>query len=724
MIPRFSHTIPYHDQELFVTTDALVGFAFELQPLDPEASDLERKLDLFRGWLKELPLELRARFILDRFHEGALPQSARTDDLKKLGFSENRVIATLECIGEPKFLTDLKKVVGLKVLSLQDQAEIVVQSFERLKNLGFSARPLGIDQLMDCFFWEKSGPFRVCSSYLDFGKHLKGVVRIQRQCVNPVFPGQITSTLGRLPIGARLTTTVRRADPLRRELGLRRRLRQESSGNTRLAKVQSEKTEKIIEKTSLEGKELFEFETLCVLEARSESDLRDRLVQAADALRDLGDTAIENFGCFPSIAATIPGAAQHVPLLELEEALLAYVPVVASHLDPSRVQASSMAVHRQDDSIFSVDLFQGSHLNANAVIVGSSGRGKSVLTGILTSSLLFDPSVRVIKVDVGGSHSRECELFEGIEYRLSIDKPSGLNPFSAIESSEVTEAKRAVLGKFLEILVLEDGEGVVPKETRVEIDDLLKEYIDSRPERPSIDDFHSKSRSFSRKKLLSRWCSSGLYSKAFAGAELDEPNSGSSPQRLRYFNFSQIFQAADPDFAQAGMAAVLAQFNLELLSRPDCKVVLICDETPFFIDRCFEFFKFSMANVRKFGASVILVVQLSQHLVKGHDTSLIENAHHRFMFSFDGSAETFGSRMNLSLDSVEKIRILKSIPRTSSEFLYQFGEETRTLVLRLTPEEYWRVTSTHLDRLKIQELRSIAPNLTLVEALKCLSSIG
>ena len=720
MIPRFSHTIPYHDLELFVTTDALVGLAVELRPLDPEASDLERSFDLFRGWLKELPLELRARFILERLQGGDLTQSIRSKELEKLGFTRNRVVVTLECIGEPRFLTDLKKVVGLRSLGLQDQAEIVVQSFERLTSLGFSIKPLGIDDLMDNFFWEKSGPFRVCSSYIDFGRHLKGVVRIQRQTANPVVPGQIASVIERLPIGSRLVTAVRRADPLKRELGLRRRLKQDSSGSGHIARVQSEKTEKVIEKTFLEGKDLFEFETLCVLDAPSESDLRDRLVTAADALRDLGETAIENYGCFPSIAATIPGASQHVPLLELEDALLAYVPIVANSQDSSKVQESAMLVHRQDSSVFAADLFQPGHLNANAVIVGSSGRGKSVLTGVLTSSLLFDPKVRIIKVDVGGSHSRECELFHGIEYRLSLDRPSGLNPFLAIADSEVNEAKRAVLGKFVEVLVLEDGENIVPKETRVEIDDLLKSYINSRPNRPSIDDFHSRAVSFSRRKLLSRWCASGLYSKAFASAAVDQ----NEKSRLRYFNFSQIFQAADPDFAQAGMAAVLAQFNLELLSSPESRVVLICDETPFFINRCFEFFKFSMANVRKFGASVILVVQLSQDLVKDQDSSLIENAHHRFMFSIDGTIESFASRMNLSLEAVVKVRDLKSIPRASSEFLYQFGDEARTLVLRLTPEEYWKVTSTHTDRLKLQELRSAAPNLTLEEALKCLSSIG
>jgi type IV secretory pathway VirB4 component len=438
----------------------------------------------------------------------------------------------------------------------------------------------------------------------------------------------------------------------------------------------------------------------------------------AEALRPLGDTMIETFGVFPTFAATIPGSHQHVPLLELEDALLSYLPVVANSCESGNGSGTMLVLHREDQSLGAIDIFAKGHLNANALIIGSSGRGKSVLTGVLTASLLHDESVKLIKVDVGGSHSRECELAGGVEFRLILDRPSGLNPFSFAKHN-ISESGRAVLGKFIEVLVMEDGESTLPKTVRVEIDDLLSAYFASKPASPTLDDFYESATGFSRRKLLSRWCKGGLYGNAFAA-----PDGHCGAPRLRYFNFSQIFQAADPDFAQAGMAAVLAQFNLELLENPEMRIVLICDETPFFIDRCFEFFKFSMANVRKFGASVVLIVQLSQHLVKNGDTGLMENAHHRFLFSADGADEDFARRLGLAVELVKRIRELKSIPKVSSEFLYQFGGETRTMVLKLTADEFWRVTSTQADRLKVERLREAVPELSLKEILSCLSRIG
>ena len=169
------------------------------------------------------------------------------------------------------------------------------------------------------------------------------------------------------------------------------------------------------------------------------------------------------------------------------------------------------------------------------------------------------------------------------------------------------------------------------------------------------------------------------------------------------------------------MAAVLAQFNMEILKYPESRIVLICDEVPFFIHRCFDFFKFSMANVRKFGASVVLIVQLSQHLVKGEDTGLLDNAFHRFLFSIDGSPDDFKTRMGLKTDQVASIKGLMAIPGKRSEVLYQVGDETKTLVIELTPEEFWRVSSTQLDRIKIQKLREAIPELSLKEVLSCLA---
>jgi hypothetical protein len=192
---------------------------------------------------------------------------------------------------------------------------------------------------------------------------------------------------------------------------------------------------------------------------------------------------------------------------------------------------------------------------------------------------------------------------------------------------------------------------------------------------------------------------------------------------LRYYNFSQIFQAADPEFAQAGIAAVLAQFNMEMLKFDGRRLVLICDETPFFIKSCFDFFKFSTANVRKYGHAVVLISQLSTDFIVGGDTGIIENSPQRFLFSTDGDEHLFQERFNLTTNHMNEIKNLRSIVGVFSEVLLQTNEVARKLKVKVTPEEYWRLTTSRVDKEKILNLLKAVPGLSMREAINCLIAL-
>ncbi len=149
--------------------------------------------------------------------------------------------------------------------------------------------------------------------------------------------------------------------------------------------------------------------------------------------------------------------------------------------------------------------------------------------------------------------------------------------------------------------------------------------------------------------------------------------------------------------------------------------MLICDETPFFIKSCFDFFKFTTANVRKFGHAVVLISQLSTDLIVNDDTGLIDNSPQRFLFSIDGNHINFQNRFGLELGHIDSIKKLRTIPGEFSECLLQTAQDSRKLTIKVTKEEYWRLTSSKEDNLKISSLRKAMPQLTLLEAIKCLS---
>jgi hypothetical protein len=182
-----------------------------------------------------------------------------------------------------------------------------------------------------------------------------------------------------------------------------------------------------------------------------------------------------------------------------------------------------------------------------------------------------------------------------------------------------------------------------------------------------------------------------------------------------------VFQASDPEFAQAGLAAVLAQFNIETLKNDGKRIVLICDETPFFIKSCFDFFKFSTANVRKFGHAVVLITQLSTDLIVNGDTGIIENSPQRFLFSVDGDVSNYQSRFGLNDLQMKTIKNLKAIPQKYSEVFLQTGDTGRKLRIEITKKEYWELTSSLQDRTRLSQLRKAVPSLSLKEAITCLS---
>lgn len=721
MIPKISHFERIGSTPVFVTTDGVCGTIFRTDLIDAESSNCFAKAESFRRWLNSLSPDLIVRVIrLAGMGDARHLVSDRASAMTILGFRDQGLLISIECQGGPALLKDVKLVFGFKPAGLYKQMEVIAEALEQWRQAGLGHVPQTEPEIQAQFFWERHSSMRVCSSYIETGGSLAGTVRLIRQASNSLDFLQLTEILSRWSFPFRLTTSLRRVDRVRREMILRTRLKQEESGEDRLSVAKAEQTGEILEDSFLRGTELFEFEMIVTIEALSESELKTRLQSVQDALAPMGDVGIETFGCLPTLAATMPGSPLHVPLFERDDSLAAFLPICAFGEGSPKDVSGSLLLHREDRSLSVVDILSKSHTNANSLVIGQSGKGKSVFTGLLTTSLLASDSVRVIKLDVGGSHRRECELQGGIEFDLALDQPSGLNPFSMLNETDMSESTRAILGKFIEVLVMEDGEDHLPKTLRVEIDELLQTYLAGNPPMPSLDGFYRSAKKFSRSSLLGRWCGSGLYGKAFQAT----PAQNQGDSRLRYYNFSQIFHAADKDFAQAGMAAVLAQFNLEVLKNPDRRIVLICDETPFFINSCFDFFKFSMGNVRKFGASIVLIVQLSQHLVKDGDTGLLDNAYHRFLFTKDGVATEFKARLGLSDEQMESLDGLSAIPGVRSEVLYQCGTESSKLLIELTPEEYWRVTSSQADRIKIQKLRQAVPELTLKEALQCIARIG
>lgn len=754
---------------VFALSNNRIVTAYSVPLVDTEQSEaLEQANGAFSLFLKSLHPKATARFWLLSQPSNGEAEEKETDHSRaqataEIGHVVNRCYLIIEIEGAKfKNLSSLLKP-KFKTQPLEAKAAELLQSFDTtsLTSAGIILRPLKRAELQSLLPTAPATAVTKLSYALDFGSHLIGIVRLIHLGTTPLTPVALAQLKDRIPLPYKIKTSARRVSDQRAETLLRRKSAQSKESTSTVGASKYAEAEDALSSVALGGQSMLEFEMFVELERSDERTLRADMNEVVQILKALGDFAIETVGVFPSYLSAQIGFDQHVSILETDQILPCFLPVwsegEADEFKAKPMQRS-LALHRRDESLLHFDVFNPSADNFSVCIFGKSGRGKSVLTNLLTRSLLNDPDIRMIKVDVGGSHSKETELLGGEEFQLSMSQPSGLNPFAffgRVHSEDVCN----IIATFLGILLIEEGEKVLSKSMRGEIEKAVTTYSLSKPREPSIDDFYTKACDLPRRSLLARWVSGGAYGNAFAGLEKGKEGSGKvearirptspfegsglrpdhgsksaliaadSPSssllsltaRLKYYNLSEIFQAADGDYAQGVMAAIIAMFNLELINCKGSRLAFVADETPFFIERCFPFFKFSTANVRKFGGSFITIAQKSSDVVINGDTGILENSNSKFLFSIDGEKENFAKRLKLEPEVVDRIEGLRSEKGTFSEALLTDHEGAKVLRIQLTAREYWSATSSHEDNRKLDALRASVPGLSLQQAINVLS---
>ena len=729
MIPVLEKIIEVGELTIFQTTDNKFGIGFEVMPCDLEVDEPSLYQQKLLSFVRSVPINAISRLKLKvEENKSALVNANRRKHAWDIGYSQKSVVLFVELQGEPLIIAKIKKVFN--------QSEETEQSVESLKQIyhlamqsGLNIKPLAEQETRNQFVDPYANWIKDSASVSDGSRHI-GVVRFIKPGPEELSETSLAKALKELPRPFEFSVAWQRKSPGKIRLDLEKRLKQTATSNDPTEQSLYESTVSALKESINSGAQFIDYEFLVILERKTEAQLKSDLTRVQNRLSSLGDFQIETFGAAPSWLASLCGNPCHVALREIDQTFCLYLPVW--HLGEKKFpddNLRALPLLRSDKSLYSFDLFNPKFSVYNSIIVGTSGRGKSVLTGLLSRALLNDTNVQVIKLDVGGSHRKECELFGGTEHILELNKPSGINPFKIVHLECSDQEKVGVLSRFLGVLIQEQGELSFSKDFRAQIEENIQSYL-ANCIKPSLQEFYEMQTKFPRRNLLKRWVKGGIYQAAFAlrdAVEICNTNDGdhwfSQHQRLRYYNFSRVFQASDPEFAQAGLAAVLAQFNMETLKADGKRIVLVCDETPFFIKNCFEFFKFSTANVRKFGHAVVLITQLSSDLIVNGDTGIIENSPQRFLFSIDGDENEYQARLNLKKEQIEVIKKLRSTAGDFSEVFLQTAEAGRKLQIKITKEEYWELTSNSQDQDKLIKLRNAVPELSLKEAIQCLSAV-
>lgn len=696
----------YKNHKFWLTDKNILGISFAANLLDLETGLNESYLKLNEALVQiSKNVKVRLEKSLWDSHDYSL-DSKRKSALKELGHQEVALKVSFELNVRSHPFRSLLQNSLKKKTDLQRGCEELLGAFSILERAGVVLRNTSPEL-------SKSQHLIVSERSLESENGSRGLLRIHRLFSKEFRLRDFQEMLGKLPKPFKVQMCFKKMDDVRVKLLLEKKLKQLEADQSIEGGAQGELTEEMLLGQFKEGTKFFEYEFYLEFLRPSKELLTETLLSAKSELKGL-EVLIETFGLYPSYLSTQLGSVFHVPVIEKDTVLSAVLPIFgrSEYLGPQFAYRRSLALTRRDQSLWHFDLFNPHYNVFNALLIGTSGKGKSVLLGLLTQSLLHDPDLCIIKLDVGGSHSKECELFGGVEYQMSLDKGSGINPFQVLELKESSHSdKIAILSRFLMSLIQEEGENFIAKSLRSEIEESLREYIESNPLKPNLEDFYKFSKRVPRRELLRRWVKGGVYENAFSG------ESEVLSSRLRYYNFSKIFQASDPEFAIAGVAAVLAQYNMELLKEDGKKLVLICDEIPFFIKHCFDFFKFSTANLRKIGNAVILTGQISSDFVVDGDTGIIDNSRQRFLFSLDGDEEAYKKLLQLKNEDLKEIRTLRTVSGEYSQCFFKSDGATHKVEVRITPQEYWELTTSKADQEKIAQLMTVVEGLSLREAI-------
>lgn len=137
-------------------------------------------------------------------------------------------------------------------------------------------------------------------------------------------------------------------------------------------------------------------------------------------------------------------------------------------------QPSVLLRHRQG-SMFSFDPFDSSLTNANQIISGGSGSGKSYLTNLILNQMRKE-NPKIFVIDIGASYQRSCEVLDGQYIPLGTDTPLAINPFDLMED-EIAPSNQKIkfLVSLIEMMSHEEGKHRLSRLERAEIETAIQE---------------------------------------------------------------------------------------------------------------------------------------------------------------------------------------------------------------------------------------------------------
>ena len=704
-----------------------IGASLRCSLLDIEMvspPQIERSLEIF---FKQLPEELFVKWHLfsDVTHESH-SGFARSQAITKIGLTRAYLLVHFEI--KTTASANFKKTIKAK--NSPNSNDFFDQGCEKLKSLlpisefqslGFNPQAVTTEELEHLFPTSKQ-PLVYRAFGVDNGLEYIGILKLVKLGKYELTYATISEIKDQIPQPYEVIVHHKKLPSALTELRLGQITKRESSPKNFADAEKAAESQAAQRNVELKGEQHYGFEMHILFRRLNEESIKVAQKEALRALANIGDFVIESIGAEPSYVSTLPGTPFHFAgtfeaLTEEHQKLPCYLPLFTrGSPDSVHNHPGALAFHRMDFSVDYYSPFDRRYQNYCSMIVGQSGTGKSVLLNRIIASALNSPSAKLVIVDVRGSHTRLVKSLGGKLKNINLTQASGINPFAYLKR-DTSEYTQSVIAAFLSELMLEEEEIKLTDAESFDLTRAISDYIDSKPGDPNLNDFiKGLSETFPRKKLLMRFSEKGLFKHIFSKSPTKETVSN-----LTYYNFESIDLAANRSVVRAIMSAIMAEVNaLIKWKNKGEEVLFICDETPFFVELCFNSFKFLNKNMRKEMGALILTVQVSSHLVVRGDDSLISGSGTKILLSYDGDKKAFESRLELDPNEAEVVFQINGVKGEYSQFLIKDKLGSRIGNLFITAQEYWQSTTEDYDNARIimlQKQFSQIPEDTLLSLL-------
>lgn len=597
---------------------------------------------------------------------------------------------------------------GLNITEVTE-AEIVLRAFD-VWNPGHT---IGIGQYDTTDLRESI----LCSELIKDIKGFKLGATHHRVVTLKTLPEQtfagMASALLALPFSSRLYLSIHVPDPDKEIewLKLNRRLAYSMvMGKKGVSDIESETKLKDIEvllnEVIQDGEKIFHLSLSVVLRSEDVSQVDFQVGQVLQTIREMANSegfmeTYASFDIFSKIA--FPNAIQKERARRLKTSNVAdLIPIYGLW---NGFDSPSVLLRTRAGSLFKFDPFSSRTANANQIISGGSGSGKSYLTNLLVCQMLSQ-NPKVFIVDVGASYKKTCDLLDGQYVGLSTSAGFSINPFDIGESLGPSDEKIKFLVALIEVLTKEDGEARLGRLERSEIELSIQEVYQAhkKPRLTNLREILLKNPNpeVSRiGKILSPWVGDSPFGKI-----IDRDTTISLDKRLVCFDLKNL--ESTPDLQAACLLIITDLVWREVQKDRSQMKFLVFDESWRLLesDAGSSFIGEVYRTFRKYYASAIAISQNIDDFAKSKAAAAImPNASIKWILRQKGAdRERLKSVLHLNDREVQLIDSLSQVKGKFSESFLMCEDERGIVSIEATPLEYWLATTDPKDFLLMNQI--------------------